>query len=78
MCVLLTDVPLALSLSWINSSMRSEKFGLALPTSVETGRAFGTTSSLLANNEDRKREIFNIHSKKKSNTFKLMFSWQNR
>lgn len=46
-CVVRTAVRLALSLSWINSSMRSEKFGLVLPTSLETGRAFWTTSSLL-------------------------------
>lgn len=47
-CVELTTVPLVLSLSWMNSSMRSEKFGLLLPTSVETGRALWTISSLLA------------------------------
>lgn len=53
MCVVLTAVPLALSLSWINSSMRSEKFGLLLPTSVDTGRAFWTTSSLLTRGTQR-------------------------
>ena len=39
---------LTLSLCWMNSSIRSETLGLAPPTSLETGRTFWTTSSLLA------------------------------
>lgn len=52
-----TEVPLALSLSWMNSSMRSLTLGLLLPASLDMGLIFGVSSSLLAETTGTERHI---------------------